>query len=51
MLNTVLLICCSLLCIVTLAPVTHGENVTRTEPKVGESRADLQLPFYTSGFE
>lgn len=51
MLNTVLLICCSLLCITTLAPVTHSENLTHPEPKVEESRADLQLPFYTSGFE
>ncbi len=51
MLNTVLLICRSLPKIVTTTPVTYGENLTRPEPKVGESRADLRLPFYTSGFE
>lgn len=51
MINMVLLICCSLSCIVTLTPVTYGENLTRPEPKVWGSRADLRLPFYTSGFE
>ena len=51
MLNTVLIICRSLPQIVTMTPVTYGENLTRPEPKVGESRADLRLPFYTSGFE
>lgn len=41
MMNTVLLICCSLLYNVTLTPVTYSENLTRSEPKIGESRADL----------
>ena len=46
MLNTVLLICRSLPKIVTTTPVTYGENLTRPEPKVGESRADRALlPF------
>ncbi len=44
--------CCSLLRIVTLTPVMiRGENLTRPAPKVGGSRDDLRLPFYTSGFE
>lgn len=52
MLNTVLIICRSLPQIVTMTPVTYGgKNLTRPEPEVGESRADLRLPFYTSGFE
>lgn len=55
MLNTVLLICCSLPPYVILTPLTGGENLTRPEPcdasEVGRSRADLRLPFYTSGFE
>lgn len=55
MLMTVLLICCSLLCYASLTPLVCGENLTRPEPrgkgKIGESRADLRLPWYTSGFE
>lgn len=51
MINMALLICCPLPSTVTLTPVTYGEILTRPEPKVGESRADLRLPFYTSGFE
>lgn len=50
-LKTVLLIFCCLPPIVILTTMTSGENLTRTEPEVGESRADLRLPFYTSGFE
>ena len=51
MIIMVLLICYSLPHIVTLTHVTYGENLTRPAPEVGESRADLRLPFYTSGFE
>lgn len=36
---------------VTMTPVTCGENLTRPAPEDWESRADLILPFYTSGFE
>ena len=46
-----LLIFRSLPCNVTLTPVTCGENLIRPAQEVGESRADLSLPFYTSGFE
>ncbi len=52
MINKALLICCPLPCAVTLTPVTtYGENLTRPAPEVGESWADLRLPFYTAGFE
>lgn len=55
MLIAVLLICCSLLCYASLTPLACGENLTRPEPhskkQIGESRADMRLPFYTSGFE
>lgn len=47
----VLLICCSSLCITGLTQPSSSENLTRPEPKVRESRADLRLPFYTSGFD
>lgn len=45
------LICRSLPRTVTLTPVTCGENLTRPAPGAGGSRADLRLPFYTSGFD
>ena len=51
MINMALLICCPLLPCAVTAPVTYGENLTRPAPEVGESWADLRLPFYTSGFE
>lgn len=44
------LICCSSPCNVILAPMTSGKNLTRLAPKDGESRVDLRLPFFTSGF-
>lgn len=47
MIIMVLLICYSLPHIVTLTPVTYGENLTHPAPEVGESWADLRLPFYT----
>lgn len=47
----VLLICCSSLHITGLTHPSSSENLTSPEPKVGESLADLRLPFYTSGFE
>ncbi len=50
-----LLICCSLLRIPSQTPLGCGENLTRPEPRnkseCGGSRADLRLPFYTSGFK
>lgn len=46
-----LLICCCLPPIAILTTMASDENLTRPEPEVGESRADLSLPFYTSGFE
>lgn len=47
-----LLICCSVLRHVGLTPPNCSENLTRPEPQnIGGSRADLRLPFYTSGFE
>ena len=51
MINMALLICCPLPCIVALTHAAYGENLTRPAPEVGESWADLRLPFYTSGFE
>lgn len=51
MIIPVLLICCSLPLFIGLTPLMCGENLTSPEPEVGESRADLRLPFYTSGFE
>ena len=53
MLNTVLLICCSLPLFISLTPLMCGEKLTRPEPEVGGSRAalDTRLPWYTSGFE
>lgn len=51
MINKALLICYPLPCAVTLTPVTYGENLTHPAPEVGESWADLRLPFYTAGFE
>lgn len=51
MLILALLICCSSLLIIRLPLLMCGENLTRPAPEVGESRADLRLPFYTSGFE
>ncbi len=55
MMNTALLICCSLLCLASMTPLVCSENLTRPEPYsksiFGGSRADLRLPFYTSGFE
>lgn len=51
MLIMVLLICCSLPICIRLTTLMCGENLTRPAPEVGESRADLRLPFYTSGFE
>lgn len=47
-----LLGCCSLLRIASLIPLACSENLTRPEPQnIGGSRADLRLPWYTSGFE
>lgn len=51
LLNTGLLICCCLPPIFIQTTMKSGENLARTEPEVGESRADLRLPFYTAGFE
>lgn len=51
LLNTALLVCCCLPPIFILTAMESGENLTRAEPEVGESRADLRLPWYTSGFE
>lgn len=55
MLMTVLLICCSLLRYASPAQLVCGENLTCPEPysknQIGGSRADLRLPWYTSGFE
>ena len=52
MLIAVLLICCSVLRPVGLTPPNCSENLTRPEPQnIGESRADMRLPWYTSGFE
>lgn len=48
---TALLICCCLPPIPVLTKLGCGENLTHPEPKVGESWADLRLPFYTSGFK
>lgn len=47
----VLLIRCSSLFYVSLTPLTSSKNLTRPAPEAGESRDDLCLPFYTSGFE
>lgn len=49
----VLLVCCSLPLFFSLTPLMCGENLTRLEPEVGESRADIKnrLPYYTAGFE
>lgn len=46
-----LLTFCSLMRVVTMTPVTSSENQTCPEPEIGESRTDVRLPFYTSGFE
>ena len=56
MLNTVLLICCSWppTISISLTPLMPcGENLTRPEPKIGGSRADVPncLPYYTAGFK
>lgn len=55
MLIAAMLICCSLPRYAGLTPLVCGENLTRPEPceerEFGGSRADLCLPFYTSGFE
>lgn len=49
------LFCCSLLISIILTQMMCSENLARRVPglrkKVTESRADLRLPFYTSGFE
>ena len=45
-----MLICCSSPCNVILTPMTSGENLIRPAPQDGESRIDLCLPFFTSGF-
>lgn len=48
----VLLLRCCLLRNFSLTTLTmRGENLTRPEPEIRESRADLRLPFFTSGFE
>jgi len=48
-----LLICCSLPRFISMTPLVCGENLTSSGPQenTGESRADLRLPWYTSGFE
>lgn len=48
-----MLVCCSLpLDTISMTQLMCGENLTRPEPQnIGESRADLRLPFYTSGFK
>lgn len=50
-----LLGCCPSLLIIGLTQPVRSENLTRPEPYskfyFGESRVDLQLPFYTSGFK
>lgn len=50
-----MLICCSLLLCASLTQLACGENLTRPEPRdkseCGGSRADLRLPWYTSGFK
>lgn len=55
MLITAMLICCSLPRYASMTPLVCGENLTRPEPRnkseCGVSRADLRLPWYTSGFE
>lgn len=52
MLDTALLICCSLLRAAAMTPAAYdGENMTRPAPEAREGRANLRLPFYTSGFE
>lgn len=55
MLITAMLICCSLLRYTSLTPLVCGENLARPEPcsknQIGRSRADLRLPWYTSGFD
>lgn len=51
LLNMALLVCCCLPPIFALTATKIGENLVRPEPEVGGSRADLNLPFYTSGFE
>lgn len=55
MLIAVMLICCSLPICAGMTPPACGENLTRPEPRgeseFGESRADLRLPWYTSGFK
>lgn len=49
--NMALLVCCSSPYYVILTPLTSGKILTRPEPEIRESRADLRLPFYTSGFK
>ena len=49
--NTALLVCCPSLYYVILTPLTSGKILTRPEPEIRGSRADLRLPFYTSGFK
>lgn len=49
--NTVLLICCPSPYCVILPPLTSGKILARPELEIRESRADLRLPFYTSGFK
>lgn len=53
MIIPVLLICCSSLPFIGLTPLMCSENLTRPEPKSGESRAkrENRLPYYTAGFE
>ena len=49
--DTALLVCCSSPHYVILTPLTSGKILTRPEPEIGGSWADLRLPFYTSGFK
>ena len=49
--DTALLVCCPSPYYVILTPLTSGKILTRPEPEIGESWADLRLPFYTSGFK
>ena len=49
--DTVLLVCCPSPYYVILTPLTSGKILTRPEPEIGGSWADLRLPFYTSGFK
>lgn len=59
MINTALLICCSLLCYASMTRLAYSENLARHAPysksEVMGSRAELrngmELPYYPTGFK